>query len=57
MPINDGTKSRGFGLQVKLSEIMQYINRNATEFCDLRLCQLLRPSFFIDVPADRGQRG
>ena len=49
MPGDHRTESRRFGLQIKLRQIMQNVNRNATEFDDLGLAQLERPNSFIDV--------
>ena len=49
MPGDHHTEPRRFGFQIKPRQIMQNVNRNATEFDDFGLGQLVRPGSFIDV--------
>lgn len=56
MSINHRAESRHFGFEIKLIEIVQYINRNSTEFNDLRLRQLSRPDTLVDVSTNGGHR-
>lgn len=52
--IDHRTESGCLRLEIKLIEVVQHINGNATDLNDLRLRQLLRPRSFVDVSANRG---
>ena len=52
--INDYAESGSFGLEVELSEIMQYINGDAAGFHDFSFGESAGPGRSVHVSSDRG---
>src|ERR1039457_4897073 len=56
VPVYHDAKSGGFGFQIKLSQIVQHVNRKASSFDHFGLRQCTRPGPSVDIAADRGYR-
>jgi len=49
-------ESSGFGFQIELSEIVEDVDRDASDFENFRLGELARPRIFVDVAANSSDR-
>ena len=49
-------KSRSFRFQIELSEIVEDVDRNTSDFEDLCLRKLVRPRVFVNITANGRDR-
>jgi hypothetical protein len=52
--VDDDVEPGGLWFQIERGEIVEYIDRGATEFDNFGLCQPSRPRCLVNVAADRG---
>ena len=57
MPVDYNGESRGFGLEIQLRQIVQYIDRNAAQLDHRGVRQFAAPPTFVDVAAHSRHRG